>query len=65
MICTCLRCLWPCIRRKFTIQISKFLSLPSAIEDIASNPKKLKIALKYYLLTQSFYNLDDFFFSKQ
>ena len=33
----------------------------SGIKDISSNPKKFKDALKHYLLTHSFYNLDEFF----
>jgi ABC-type metal ion transport system substrate-binding protein len=31
------------------------------IKDIFSNPKKLKVALKHYLLAHSFYSLDEFF----
>ena len=41
-----------------------FNSLPRAIEDISSKPKKFKVPLKHYLLTHSFYSLDEFF-SKQ
>jgi hypothetical protein len=44
--------------------IKIFNGLPKAIEDISSKPKKFKIALKHYLLTHSFYSLDEFF-SKQ
>ena len=36
-------------------------ALPSPIKDISCNPKKFKVALKHYLLTHSFYNLDEFF----
>ena len=39
-----------------------FNGLPKAIMDISGRPKKFKIALKHYLLTCSFYSLDDFFF---
>jgi hypothetical protein len=35
--------------------------LPKAMKDICSKPKKFKIALKHYLLTHSFYSLDEFF----
>jgi hypothetical protein len=38
-----------------------FNGLPNAIKDNASNPKKLKIALQHYLLTHSFYSLDEYF----
>ncbi len=38
-----------------------FNGLPRAIKDISSEPKKFKVALKHYLLTHSFYSLDDFF----
>jgi hypothetical protein len=41
--------------------ITPFNGLPKAIEDISSKPKKFKIALKHYLLTHSFYSLDEFF----
>jgi len=44
--------------------IKIFNSLPKAIKDISSKPKKSKIALKHYLLKHSFYGLDEFF-SKQ
>jgi len=44
--------------------INIFNGLPKAIKDISSRPKKFKIALKHYLLTCSFYSLNDFFFSK-
>jgi hypothetical protein len=37
-----------------------FNGLPKAIKDISSKPKKFKVALKHYLLTPSFYSLDDF-----
>jgi len=38
-----------------------FNGLPAVIKDISSKPKKFKIALKHYLLTRSFYSLDEFF----
>ena len=38
--------------------IKIFNSLPKAIKDISSKPKKFKVTLKYYLLTHSFYSLD-------
>jgi hypothetical protein len=41
--------------------IKIFNGLPKAIKDISSKPKKFKIALKLYLLTHSFYSLDEFF----
>ena len=31
------------------------------IKDISGNPRKFKVALKNYLLTHLFYNLDEFF----
>jgi formate/nitrite transporter FocA (FNT family) len=64
IIYTYLRYLWPCIRREYYSGIKIFNSLPKAIKDISSKPKKFKIALKHYLLTHSFYSLDEFF-SKQ
>jgi hypothetical protein len=45
--------------------IKIFNSLPKAIKDISSEPKKFKTAPKHYLQTHSFYSLDAFFFSKQ
>jgi hypothetical protein len=42
-IYTCLSYLWPCIRREFNIQASKFLSLLKPIKDISSKPKCLKL----------------------
>ena len=44
--------------------IKVFNALPSTIKDIASNPKKFKVAIKHYLLKHSFYNLDEFFSEK-
>ena len=44
--------------------INIFNGLPKASKNISSKPKKFKIALKHYLLTHSFYSLDEFF-SKQ
>jgi hypothetical protein len=41
--------------------IEIFNGLPKAIKDISSKLKKFKIALKHYLLTHSFYSLDEFF----
>jgi len=38
--------------------IKIFNCLLKAIKDISSKPKKFKIAVKHYLLTHSFYNLD-------
>jgi hypothetical protein len=37
--------------------IKIFNTLPKVIKGISSKPKRLKIALKHYLLTQSFYSL--------
>ena len=53
MIYTYLRYLWLCFRI--------FNSLPKAIKDISCKPKKFKISLKHYLLTHSFYSLDQFY----
>jgi len=41
-----------------------FNGLPKATKDISSKPKKFKIPPKHYLLTHSFYSLDELF-SKQ
>jgi len=41
--------------------IKIFNGLPKAIKDISSKPKKFKTALKHYLLSHSFYSLDEFF----
>jgi hypothetical protein len=38
-----------------------FNGLPKAIKDISSKPNKFKISLKHYLLTHSFYSLDQFY----
>jgi hypothetical protein len=38
--------------------IKIFNGFSTAIKDISSRPKKVKIALKHYLLTHSFYSLD-------
>ena len=48
-------------RGVFYSGIKVFNALPSPIKDISCNPKKFKVALKHYLLTHSFYNLDEFF----
>jgi len=45
----------------FYIGIKVFNALPSPIKDISGNPKTFKVALKHYLLTHSFYSLDEFF----
>ena len=59
---TCLRYILPCIRRVFIYSGTKFFNcLPKAIKDISSKTKKFKIALKHYLLTCSFYSLDEVF----
>jgi len=52
-----------CQRGVFYSGIKVFNALPTTIKDISGNPKKFKVALKNYLLTHSFYNLDEFFFS--
>jgi hypothetical protein len=41
--------------------IKILIGLPQAIKDISSKPKKVKIALKHYMLTNSFYSLDEYF----
>jgi hypothetical protein len=52
---------WLCIRREFFYSgIKVFNALPTTIKDISSNSQKFKVTLKHYLLTQSFYNLDEF-----
>jgi len=62
MIYTCLRYLWPCIRREFFHSgIEIFNGLPKAIKDISSKSKKFKTALKHYLLSHLFYSLDELF----
>jgi len=48
-------------RGVFYSGIEVFNVLPSSIKDISSNHRKFKVALKHYLLTHSFYNLDEFF----
>jgi hypothetical protein len=48
----------------YNLGIGIFNGNPKAIKDISNKPKKFKIALKHYLLTHSFYSLDEFF-SKQ
>jgi hypothetical protein len=48
-------------REFFYSGIKIFNALPMTIKDTSGNPKKFKVALKHYLLTHSFYNLDGFF----
>ena len=48
-------------RGVFYSSIRVFNALPSPIKDISGNPKKFKVVLQHYLLTHSFYNLDEFF----
>jgi hypothetical protein len=48
-------------RGAFYYGIKVFNALPSPIKDISCNPKTFKVTLKHYLLTHSFYNLDEFF----
>jgi hypothetical protein len=39
-----------------------FLMLfPRQLETLSATPKRYKVALKHYLLTHSYYNLDEFF----
>jgi hypothetical protein len=62
MIYTCLKYLWPSIRREFFYSgIKIFNGLSKAIKDISSKLKELKTALKHYLLSHLFYSLDEFF----
>jgi hypothetical protein len=42
--------------------IKIFNGLPETIKDISRKPNKFKIALKHFLLTQSYYGLDEFIF---
>jgi hypothetical protein len=51
-------------RGVFHSGIKIFNALPTTIKNISGNSRKFKVALKHYLLTHSFYNLDEFF-SKQ
>jgi len=48
-------------RGVFYSRIKVFDAPPTTIKDISGNPKKFKVVLKNYLLTHSFYNLDEFF----
>jgi hypothetical protein len=41
--------------------VKVFNSLPKTLKDISNKPGKFKIALKHFLLTNSFYSLDEFF----
>jgi len=45
----------------YYLGIKIFNGLPKAIKNISTKPKKFKTALKHYLLTHSFYSLDEFF----
>jgi hypothetical protein len=52
---------WLYQREVFYPGIKVFNALPSPIKNISGNLKKFKVALKHYLLTHPFYNLDEFF----
>ena len=41
--------------------IKVFNALPSSIKTISNNPKKFKTTLKRYLLSHSFYSVDEYF----
>ena len=41
--------------------IKVFNALPMTVKSISSNPKQFKVTLKNYLLSHSYYNLDEFF----
>jgi hypothetical protein len=41
--------------------INIFNALPMTVKDTSGNTKKFKVAVKHYLLTHSFYILDEFF----
>ena len=41
--------------------IKVFNALPSSIKTISNNPNKFKTTLKCYLLSHSFYSVDEFF----
>jgi hypothetical protein len=41
--------------------IKVFSALPTSIKTILNNPKKFKTTLKRYLLSHSFYSVDEFF----
>jgi hypothetical protein len=47
-------------REIFYSGIQIFNALPMTIKDTSGDPKKFKVALKPYLLTHSFYKLDEF-----
>jgi hypothetical protein len=51
-------------RGVFYSGIKIYNALPMTVKNTSGNPKKFKVTLKHYLLTHSFYNLDEFF-SKQ
>jgi hypothetical protein len=38
-----------------------FNALPMAIKDTSGNPRKFKVVLKHYLLTHSYYDLEELF----
>jgi hypothetical protein len=48
-------------RGVFYSGVKLFNSLPATIKDTSSNPTKFKAALKLYLLTHSFYDLEEFY----
>ena len=51
----------PVVFKYLHIKKRSMIKLCKAIKGISSKPKKFKIALKHYLLTHSFYSLDEFF----
>jgi hypothetical protein len=41
--------------------VKLFNALPAAIKDTSGNPRKFKVVLKHYLLTHSYYDLEELF----
>jgi hypothetical protein len=48
-------------RGVFYSGVKHFNALPTTIKDTSGNPRKFKVALKHYLPTHSFYDVDEFF----
>jgi hypothetical protein len=61
MTCICLRKIWPFFEKELFIRESTLLSLATEIKNLSDNFKKLKIALKTFLYSHTFYALDEYF----